>query len=362
MAARALARIERTAGLEGAQAALCRFKDLEFLAAGVRELDGLADSEATARTLSAVADACCEAALRAAGAEAARGEGLDSPPEGGLAILAMGKLAAQELNLFSDLDILFIHGAAPPGVADPGQFFARWAQGAMRVLSEVSPAGFLFRVDARLRPEGRNAPLVASLERYLDYYARRAEIWEFQSLARSRAAAGDRDLVEALRIGVREPMARVGRDPGLAAAVRTMRERLAESIRLPNWARLEFKRAPGGVVDLEFIAQFLQLKHFADCEELFEPDFARAIAILHRIGALGADQTERIAANYRFLRLVESRSRMMFSTSNNFLPEKPDRLAPLEFSLAEALAGKSLTRATMEIMKSNRDLFEQIVR
>ncbi|MCX7011473.1 MAG: hypothetical protein NTW86_02705, partial [Candidatus Sumerlaeota bacterium] len=277
--------------------------------------------------------------------------------------LAMGKLGAREMNFFSDLDLVFIHGEAPRELDDAARFHARWAQGIVRILSEVTPAGTVFKVDARLRPEGRNAPLTAPLERYVDYYAHRAQTWEFQSLLRSRWIAGDEALVEELRARVAEPMARVGARLDLANDIRSMRARVEQSVRLPSWARADFKRGRGGVVDLEFLVQYLQLRGFAAGGAKFLPEFDDAVAEMKACGLLRADRAEALTRNYRFLRLLEARSRLLFSTTSNYLPLAPGRLAPLEFFLADALPeGLKLTEHVLRVMRENRALFEEIVK
>lgn len=344
------------------QAALCRFKETEFLAAGARRIENVVPPEATGATLSHLADACLEAAVQSAGRELAEAEALDAPPAG-LGVLAMGKLAIQEMNFFSDLDLVFIHGEAPPSIADPAGFFTRWAQRVVALISDITPAGCVFKIDTRLRPEGRNAPLVAPLERYLDYYARRAQTWEFQSLVRSRPVAGEASLSQALLKGVCEPMASLAERVDMPAEVRSMRHRLEESVRLPSWAHTDFKRSRGGVVDIEFLMQYLQLKGLRDNPALLTPRFDDALAALCGSGMIQEDDTRRIERNYRFLRLLESRSRLLFSTASSYLPQKSERLEPLAYCMRDAVPeGQALTPYVNAVMNANREMFDAMVR
>ncbi len=343
------------------QAALCRFKDLEFLAAGIRQVEGFADLAQTETTLTSVADACVEGALTAAGKQAAADLGSAELP-GGMAVIAMGKQAIGEMNFFSDLDLVFLHEEAPPGMKDPAKFFANWAEGVVAILSEVTPAGSVFKIDVRLRPEGRNAPLAAPLGRYVDYYGSRAQVWEFQSLIRSRHAAGDAKLTAGLREAVAGPMARLSDRDDLGKEIRAMRQRLEESARVPRWARIDFKRGAGGIVDLEFILQYLQLRGFKDCPELFTPRVSDVVAGLRKHGLIDAGRCDCLEHNYRFLRLLESRSRMLFSTASSLLPEKQDKLAPLEFVMRNAIPeGASLSEFTLDTMSDNRKMFDEMV-
>ncbi len=347
---------------EDFQQALCRFRELESLAGGARWLEGIASTEAISHTLSDLADGCLEASLQMAANELAESESLDGPPTG-LAVLAMGKLGIREMNFFSDLDLIFIQGDAPAGVKDAASFFARWAQRIVTLISGVSPAGFVFKIDARLRPEGRNAPLVAPLSRYLDYYQNRAQPWEFQSIIRCRHSAGDAALSEQLRSGILPSAIALGKQDHLATEVRNMRRRLEESVLLPSWARTDFKRSRGGVIDLEFLIQYLQLKGLGENSALFTSDFENALAGIVSSQLITSEQKERIESNYRYLRQLEMRARLLFSTGSSFLPDKKERLAPLEFFMRNDLPnGATLLQHTASIMNENHALFEEIVR
>lgn len=354
-------RLVKTRSGADLQAALCRFREMEFLAAGARRLEEVVPLETTGRTLSNLADDCLEAALQAAAAEMAAAENLPALPSG-LAILSMGKLAIREINFFSDLDLVFIHGDAPSGVKDPHNFFARWAQRVVALISAVTPAGFVFKIDARLRPEGKNAPLVAPVSRYADYYAHRAQPWEFQSIIRCRHSAGDSGLSDALRSSILQPMSTLQDRVDLAREVRLMRKRLEDSVRLPSWARTDFKRSRGGVVDLEFLVQFLQLKGLGGNPALFTHDFKTALKELQNSSLLDPSQVQLIEQCYGFLRTLEFRSRLLFSTAASFLPEKKDRLEPLEFFMRDiATAQESFLQTVTRVMNTCRSLFDELV-
>ena len=186
--------------------ALRRFKYRHLLRIGARDLLGDADLSVTTEELAHLADACLAEALASAesAARVEYGAPLDaSGAETGVAVIAMGKLGGEELNYASDIDLMFAYGAdgetagGRRGRVASGEYFARVCRGVVAFLEEVTDEGYAFRVDLRLRPEGRMGAVVLSLDRYRDYYRDRAELWERQALIKARLAAGD------LRVGAR---------------------------------------------------------------------------------------------------------------------------------------------------------------
>ncbi|MGH8934694.1 MAG: bifunctional [glutamine synthetase] adenylyltransferase/[glutamine synthetase]-adenylyl-L-tyrosine phosphorylase, partial [Acidimicrobiia bacterium] len=175
-------------------AALRRFVRRRLLATAVRDILGLADMPQVGRELSDTADAAAEAALRAVQEEV----GAAGRPVVPMAVVAMGKWGGRELNYASDIDLLFVY-RVPEGMDAPAaaQGAIRVAEGFLEALGGVTPEGVAFRVDADLRPEGRDGPLARSLESYRAYYQRWAQTWEFQALLKARPAAGDPELGQA---------------------------------------------------------------------------------------------------------------------------------------------------------------------
>ena len=361
MQRRALRFVENRSGAS-LQTSLCRFKEIEYLTAGARWLEKVSSTMATAAVLSDLADACLQAAYLASARELMESEHLDELPRE-LAVIAMGKLAIREMNFFSDLDLVFAHGAAPPEVKDSSAFFSRWAQRIVSIIAEVTPAGQVFKIDSRLRPEGKNAPLVAPIQRYIDYYNKRAQVWEFQSFVRSRHVAGNDALSTELRQSVLQRMKALPAQCNLPAEIKGMRKRLEDSVRLPSWAHSDFKRSRGGMIDLEFLLQYLQLRGVAQDEKLFTYDFSILLDLLRANSMMTSGQAEGIRHNYSFLRDLESRSRLLFSSASNYMPQKRDRLAPLEFFMREVLPNNtSFMNYTIQIMQENRKLYDALIK
>lgn len=178
----------------------------------------------------------------------------------------MGKCGGHELNYVSDVDVIFVAEPAPGADGEPGdetkalRAATRLASHLMRICSETTVEGSIWPVDANLRPEGRNGPLVRTLSSHLAYYQRWAKTWEFQALLKARPVAGDAELgrryVEALAPLVWQAAER----ENFVADVQRMRRRVVENIPADEVER-ELKLGPGGLRDVEFAVQLLQLVH-----------------------------------------------------------------------------------------------------
>ncbi|WP_219413393.1 bifunctional [glutamine synthetase] adenylyltransferase/[glutamine synthetase]-adenylyl-L-tyrosine phosphorylase [Pseudonocardia nigra] len=265
------------------------------------------DVEDVTAQLADLAAAALRAALAVAVAEAG-GE------PGRLAVIAMGKCGGHELNYVSDVDVVF--------VAEPAdQATTRLASRMMRIAGEAC-----FEVDANLRPEGRQGALVRTLEGHVAYYKRWAKTWEFQALLKARPVAGDPELGAAYAEAV-APLVwnAAGRDD-FVADVQAMRRRVEEHIR-PDQAERELKLGPGGLRDVEFAVQLLQLVHGRTDEELRSPSTLEALCALADGGYVGRDDGANLAASYRFLRLLEHRLQLQRMRRTHLLPAENDTSA-----------------------------------
>src|SRR6266508_864049 len=254
----ARAAVPASAGVEAGWRGLRRFRRRELLRVAVRDLDGGAPVDSVGAELANLADACLQAGLElATRAQAAPGD-----PPVGLAVLAMGKLGGRELNYVSDIDVLFCHEPATGADAElAGKLGGAIARELIAGLGGPNPEGPGFQVDPNLRPEGRNGPLTRTLGSYLAYWDRWAEPWELQALIKVRPAAGDRHLGERF---VAEAARRVYPerfDPATVAAVRHMKARVESSRAARAGGELQVKLGPGGLRDIEFAVQLLQLVH-----------------------------------------------------------------------------------------------------
>jgi glutamate-ammonia-ligase adenylyltransferase len=295
---------------------LRRFKRRELLRVAVRDLAGRVAVEEVAAELAELADACLEAALRVAAAES----GYDPPPMR-LAVLGMGKLGGNELNYVSDIDVLFCHeplpGAEPEAAARAAE---RVARGVMRGLSAVTSEGTCFEVDANLRPEGRNGPLSRSLGSYLAYWDRWAQPWELQALIKVRPAAGDQQLAGRFRGEAEARVYPERLDPETVPAVRRMKARVETSAPARAGGDRQVKLGPGGLRDIEFAVQLLQLVHGRHDPALRSGSTLVALERLTAAGFVGRADAAQLADAYRFLRLVEHRLQLANERRTHTIP------------------------------------------
>jgi [glutamine synthetase] adenylyltransferase / [glutamine synthetase]-adenylyl-L-tyrosine phosphorylase len=274
---------------------LVRWKRLEQLRIMARDLLGVDDLETTTAALARLAAAVLRAAVRIAEAG-----------DAGLAVIGMGKLGGRELNYASDVDVLFVEGDA---------------RQARKVLDVARRC---FRVDANLRPEGRDGALTRSIDGYVAYWERWAQPWEFQALLKAAPVAGDPE---------------VGREWASAAShalwdrrftaddlrsLRTLKERAETDVVRRGMAEREVKRAPGGIRDIEFAVQVLQLVHGRADPDLRSPTTLTALAEMRAAGYVAPDDADGLANAYRFLRRVEHALQIEDEQQTHTLPSDRD--------------------------------------
>jgi [glutamine synthetase] adenylyltransferase / [glutamine synthetase]-adenylyl-L-tyrosine phosphorylase len=311
---------------------LRRFKRRELVRVAVRDLAGRVAVDEVAAELADLADACLEAALAVATREA----GYDPPPVR-LAVLGMGKLGGAELNYVSDVDVLFVH--EPVEGADP-EAAARAAERVVRELlqglSAVTPEGTCFKVDANLRPEGRNGPLSRTLGSYLAYWERWAQPWELQALIKVRPVAGDADLAARFCAAAEARVYPDRLDPRTVAEVRRIKARV-EAERLPAGTdpRLHLKLGPGGLADVEWTAQLLQLRSGGDRPGVRAQGTLDALQALVGAGALQRGQAAWLADAYRLCLRIRNLAYLVAGRPVDSLPTDPTALERLARAMGE---------------------------
>ncbi len=259
--------------------------------------------------LADTADAVLAASLRAAEATVC---GDRTPPR--LAVIAMGKCGARELNYVSDVDIIFVAEQADT-------LSTRVATEMMRVASTAC-----FEVDAGLRPEGRSGELVRTVESHVAYYKRWAKTWEFQALLKARATAGDAELGKRY-LAELMPMVWIACErEDFVGEVQAMRRRVEQLVPSDVRSR-ELKLGSGGLRDVEFAVQLLQLVHGRGDESLHVASTVDALAALGAGGYVGREDTANLTASYEFLRLLEHRLQLQRLKRTHLLPEVDDEEA-----------------------------------
>jgi glutamate-ammonia-ligase adenylyltransferase len=286
-----------------------------LLSIAARDVCGTTDVAETAAELADLATATLRAALAIAQAHA--------PGDAAacrLAVIAMGKCGGHELNYVSDVDVIFVAEAAD-GTTEAKALTAatRLASHLMRICSETTVEGSIWPVDANLRPEGRNGPLVRTLSSHLAYYQRWAKTWEFQALLKARPVAGDADLGQAY-VDALEPLVwKAAERENFVADVQKMRRRVVENIPASEIER-ELKLGPGGLRDVEFAVQLLQLVHGRTDHGLRSGTTLNALQALAAGGYVGREDAARLDEAYRFLRSMEHRIQLYRLRRTHLVP------------------------------------------
>jgi len=229
------------------------------------------------------------------------------------------------------------------------------AQRIIKFVNHLGPYGRLYEVDAKLRPTGKHGALAVSLEGFAKYFLEgHARLWERQALCRSRMIYGSPAAGEPLSQAIRQILSEPPWQDEFAREIRRMRYQLQE-----NASPLNLKRSAGGIVDVEFIVQMLQLRHGSASPNVRLPGTLDAIEALRAAGYLSAEDAVALTESYLLLRRVEARLRLMNTTARHDLPADPLELAKLAFLLA-APSGDALVAECQTAMSRNRTIFERI--
>lgn len=305
-------------------------------------LDLVPFKEISAR-LSDAADAALTAALAVAVATVYG----DEPVDTSLAIIAMGKCGARELNYISDVDVIF--------VAEPAS--AR----ATRLASEVIGLGgkAFFEVDAALRPEGKQGALVRTLESHVSYYQRWAETWEFQALLKARAQTGDMALGERYIEAVSPMVWEASQRENFVEGVQHMRSRVLENV--PGEMReRELKLGRGGLRDVEFAVQLLQMVHGRVDESIRVPATVSALEALVHAGYVGREDGAVLIEDYEFLRTIEHRLQLQRLRRTHALPKEDDEKAMRWLARSAGLLGTGRGTSAQTLMAKLKKVSIQV--
>nr|WP_218910668.1 bifunctional [glutamine synthetase] adenylyltransferase/[glutamine synthetase]-adenylyl-L-tyrosine phosphorylase [Nocardioides thalensis] len=251
-----------------------------------------------------------------------------------LAVIAMGKCGARELNYVSDVDVIFVHEPATEGADDAavGRTAVRLASHLIQVCSDHTAEGTIWQVDAALRPEGKAGALSRTMTGHRGYYERWAEPWEFQALLKARPVAGDLELGREFTAMVEPMVWSVADRPGFVEAARAMRKRVVDHIPA-NVVERELKLGPGGLRDVEFAIQLLQLVHGRADEQIRLPTTLSALARLIDGGYVGRPDGEALHDAYAFLRKLEHRIQLHRLRRTHIVPDDEAALRRLGRSL-----------------------------
>lgn len=318
---------------------LVHWKQLEHLRIAARDLTGRDQLEATGGALARLAADVLESACLIAATE-------------GLAVIGMGKLGGHELNYSSDIDVIFVSEGRREDVEPQ-------ARQVMTIAKKC------FRVDANLRPEGRDGPLVRSIDSYEAYWDRWAEPWEFQALVKATPVAGDVTLGRRWHDTAQRWLWSRPFSADDLRSLRNMKRRAEAEVTKKGLADREIKRGPGGIRDIEFTVQLLQLVHGHSDPDLRSPNTLVTLAELAEADYIDSDDAERLTSSYRFYRAVEHRLQLVDDQQVHTLPTNEtavDQLARV-LGYRDSVDGTAVERLRQELRHhkvSVRSIHERI--
>src|SRR6056297_1267315 len=329
-----------------------------------RDLTGAASLPEVAAELARLAEAVLTGTLRAVHAQHSGGS-----PAARIAVIGMGKLGGQELNYVSDVDVMFVH-AAIGDLPDAQEAAAREARAVLTRLLELLNAsttmGRAYEIDPTLRPEGRNGPLSRPVDSYAAYWSRWARTWEFQAMLKARPVAGDLELGHELLARAEEHIWPERLDPDVVAEIRAMKGRIEAKPEVVRHGERQLKLGPGGIRDIEFAVQLLQLVHGRADRSLRHTGTLPTLTALTRNGYVAEEDADAFAQAYRMLRTVEHRLQLAHERRTHTLPEDPGRQEWLARTLGYRAVGdvpardellRELTRVQGRVRELHAKLF-----
>ena len=309
---------------------LRRFKRRQILRIAYGDIIKKQSLDIVTRQLSNIADVAIEAALHAAGRKLFQKRGTPRAPDGTPAhftILALGKLGGRELNYSSDIDLMFLYDMEGMTDLNPipnSQYFAELGREIVRLLTEPTELGVVYRVDMRLRPNGQHGSLAIGFEEALRYYDNRGRTWERQAFIKARPVAGNLELGKAFLKRLepwiyRRALARVD-----IASICSLKRKIERGAREEGEELLNVKTGVGGIRDIEFMVQFLQLLHGGELPQLRNGNTLYTIERLERERCLNRQESGHLIEAYWFLRKVEHRLQIMFDLQTHTIPKGAD--------------------------------------
>lgn len=340
----------------------------QIAAFDLSQTDQLAGVDAVAQCLADLAGATLEASLavarRMSSGEVA-GPGVFPPAQvraTRLAVIGMGKAGAGELNYVSDVDVIFVTEPDPESGLESGRAIdiaTRLAILMMRGITQATVEPDLWEVDPNLRPEGKDGALVRTLESHLAYYDRWAKGWEFQALLKARPLAGDRDLGDRYVAAVAPKVWSSASRENFVESVQRMRERVTEHIP-DDEVDIQLKLGPGGLRDIEFTVQLLQLVHGQTDDAVRQPGTLPALSALAETGYIGRAEAAEFSHDYRLLRLMEHRLQLDKLRRTHLMPRDEASLRVLARSTGLAASAAQLTDRWAEVKQRVRGLHERL--
>ena len=340
-----------------------RFAREAIFRVGVQIVDGAANAEQAGPALADIAECVIAGLLPRVEDELAAAAG--RIPGSGFAVVAMGKLGGREMTASSDLDLVIVYDA-PAGVEasdgarplSPTLYFARLAQRLIAALTTPTAAGTLYDVDMRLRPTGNKGPVAVSLKSFAEYHASESWTWEHMALTRGRLIAGTPQLQASVAAEIRNRLTQKREPAAIIADAKSMRARMAETF--PGRNVWDLKYAPGGLVDIEFIAQTLQLVHAPGRADLLCTNTIEALGRLRQAKVLISDDADVLIASARLQHALTQVLRIALDETL-VMEEATPGLKALLTRAAEAGSFAQAQQRLEELQSQTRAIFDRLM-
>ncbi len=342
-----MARIDGAPDLEDRLDILRQYRSEEFLRIGINDTNGLLDFPAVSMQLSDLAESCLHGAYETARAALLAQLGLTALP-GRMTIVAMGKLGAGELNYNSDLDLIFLYEPEEKkgsrAELSAQEIFTKLVQRLISALQVQTREGMVYQIDTRLRPSGRAGSLVSSVVAFKRYHQTQTQLWERQALIKARAAVGDRQLIDQVNGLFEHFVYAEVIDAAGVAEIQRLRGRMEHELAHETAERFNIKTGRGGIVDVEFLVQMLQLRYGQRFDALRQRNTLAALDALTVCGIVSAEESQVLTQGYQFLRRLENRLRIERDQPVEVLESDAEQLTALarRMGYEEAAPGRLL--------------------
>ncbi|MCL4478018.1 MAG: bifunctional [glutamate--ammonia ligase]-adenylyl-L-tyrosine phosphorylase/[glutamate--ammonia-ligase] adenylyltransferase [Deltaproteobacteria bacterium] len=342
------------------------FKNMEILRIGINDINGNLNIMEVSEQLSSLADVILNMALLAVLEELKPVYGTIPDMEtDGMAVIGMGKLGGKELNYNSDLDLVFIYGSDKPTTKQLSaqEYFSKVVQRFITAISLPTQNGYAYNIDTRLRPSGNLGPLVAHIDAFIQYHLESSMTWEKQALLRARGIIGPPVLLNRLFDGVRQAFSSIKRDESLKMDIHDMRMKLEKSVN-SNTGYYNFKKGSGGLMDIEFIVQYLELLYGSDSPVIMERNTFLALELLMENGYISKKDMDILKDGYMFLRKLENRMRIDrdFSVESISMNEKDAYPVALRMGFTGQYAGRIFLEMVKEKTQDIRKVYSAYFR
>lgn len=280
--------------------------------------------------------------------------------ENGLLVLGMGKLGSKELNYNSDLDLVFVYGSEKNTTKQmsPQEYFSRVVQRFITAISISTESGRAYTIDTRLRPSGNLGPLVASMDSFIQYHKESSMVWEKQALLKARGITGPQKLLDKFLIAIPDIMSTIEKGDNLRTEIHDMRIRLEKSVQ-DDMANYNFKKGIGGLMDIEFIVQYLELSYGNEDPAIYEKNTFLALEVLMEKGYISKKDMDTLKDGYMFLRKLENRIRIDKDFSVEKIPKNEKELIPVarRMGFKGTLCGRDFFSALMNKTSKIRKIY-----